>query len=168
MRVRYDAIVVLGASGRGREPSPALVRRVRHGVDAFRQGRGQFLVFSGGAPRQPIAEAAWMRALALEAGIAESAIVVEDKSTRTLENAAFTARLMARRGLASALLVTDPFHLPRALYAFRRAGIAAVGSPARSFWHEVAWWWWPVLLARETVAFAVYAWRLRSGMPATD
>lgn len=165
MRVRYDAVVVLGASGRRGEASPALARRVRHGIEIFHEQRARFLILSGGAPRGRPTEAERMHTFVRAAGIADDAVLLEDRSHRTLENATFTAQLMKANGLSAALVVTDPFHMPRALYTFRRAGVAVTGSAAHRFWREVGWWRWPVLGARELAAFAVYAWRLRSGCP---
>ena len=38
----------------------------------------------------------------------------------------------AARGIRSALVATQPYHLPRSLYLARHAGIDAIGVPARS------------------------------------
>jgi vancomycin permeability regulator SanA len=38
----------------------------------------------------------------------------------------------ARMGVRSALIATQPYHLPRSIYLARHAGIDAVGVPARN------------------------------------
>jgi len=47
----------------------------------------------------------------------------EDGSHTTWENALFTARLLAREKLSTVVLVSQAWHLPRALWAFQRAGL---------------------------------------------
>ena len=97
-----------------------------------------------------------MRALALEHGVPEARIIIEDKATRTLENALYTARIMADRGWDRALVVSDPFHLPRALFLFRRLGIAASGAAVRERLGEPRWRWYGAYV-REAGAFALSA-----------
>ncbi len=127
--VPYDVIVVLGAAllpdGR---PSRALERRVDHAVALFRAGHAEHLLVSGGLSGPPPTEAAVMRARALEDGVPDDRICVEDRAVNTFENALFSGVIMERRGWSRPLVVTDAYHLPRALYVFRRLGIDAAGS----------------------------------------
>ena len=95
-------------------------------------------------------------ALAVEHGVPEARIIIEDKATRTLENALYTARIMADRGWDRALVVSDPFHLPRALFLFRRLGIAASGAAVRERLGEPRWRWYGAYV-REAGAFALSA-----------
>jgi uncharacterized SAM-binding protein YcdF (DUF218 family) len=61
---------------------------------------------------------------ALEArGVPASALWLEAESQNTLENARFSARLLVPLGLRRIGLVSCDFHLPRAVWAFRRAGL---------------------------------------------
>ena len=61
-----------------------------------------------------------MAALALAEGVPASAIVIEDQSESTLQNALFTLpKLETLRGV---ILVTDSFHLPRSGLSFLWAG----------------------------------------------
>jgi uncharacterized SAM-binding protein YcdF (DUF218 family) len=68
---------------------------------------------------------------------------------------------MAARGWTHALVVTDPCHLPRALFAFRRFGVAAEGCAAPGFWRDGPWWGRLAVSAREMFAFVAYLWILR-------
>lgn len=162
MGTRFDAVVVLGAPANadGRA-SPAMIRRVRHGVHALRDGAADILILAGGPARHAVPEAHVMRALALEAGVAPERVLVEDQSTRTVENAAYTARLMEGRGLKRALIVSDPCHLPRALLSFRWFGVEAEGSGAPGFWSEGPWWNRALIALREIAALAGYLVLLR-------
>jgi uncharacterized SAM-binding protein YcdF (DUF218 family) len=78
--------------------------------------------------QHPPAEAEVMRRIALAHGIASQHIVLEDQATSTLESALRCSALLRQRGWARALVVTDRYHLTRALLAFRGCGIAALGS----------------------------------------
>ena len=154
MAARHDVIVILGA-GLG----PALRRRVAHGARLFHEGKAGHLIVTGGAIGTRPTEAEAMRALALEHGVPEDRIIIEDKATRTFENALYTARIMDDRDWARALVVSDPFHLPRALFLFRRLGITASGAAVRERCGEPRWRWYGGYV-REAGAFAATVLRL--------
>ncbi|MCZ6465806.1 MAG: YdcF family protein [Alphaproteobacteria bacterium] len=154
MAARHDVIVILGA-GLG----PALRRRVAHGTRLFHEGKAGHLIVTGGAIGPLPTEAAAMRALAIEHGVPEERIILEDKATHTVENALYTARIMDDRDWARALVVSDPFHLPRALFLFRRLGITASGAAVRERCGEPRWRWYGGYV-REAGAFAATVLRL--------
>jgi uncharacterized SAM-binding protein YcdF (DUF218 family) len=163
----FDAIVVLGAALHpDGTPTPALARRVEHGVSLFGKGRARRLIMVGGygraLPPPPVSEAQAMRALALAAGVPGDRIVTEDVSSRTIENAHYTKRLMDANGWRRALLVTDAFHMRRALYTFRRFGIDVEASPAGRRQGDSRMHW-VAAHVRETVALAVYIGLFASG-----
>lgn len=97
-------------------PSPALVDRVRLGVDLLQRGHANRLVLSGGSPDARPTEAETMRRLALSFGATDAQLVLEAASRSTFENAELTAPLL---GDAEVLLVTCDFHLARATAHFR-------------------------------------------------
>ncbi len=124
------------------------------GIELFHQGKADHLLLTGGLGTPT--EAAAMRDLALDAGIQEAHIILEPTATSTLENAVRSCRLMSERGYSSALVVSDRFHLPRALLVFRCLGIHAIGAGVARwlpgpFW---AWWQYPIYQAG---AFLWYA-----------
>jgi uncharacterized SAM-binding protein YcdF (DUF218 family) len=93
-------------------------------------GRGQRLLLTGGLGKHPPAEAYVMRQLALAAGAVEARILVEDQATSTFESAVYCARILRQHGWSTALVVTDRYHLPRAVLTFRGLGVQAYGSAA--------------------------------------
>jgi uncharacterized SAM-binding protein YcdF (DUF218 family) len=110
-------------------PGPALVRRLEWGVAVFRARRAGHLVLSGGSTgAHAPAEAHLMRDMALALGVAPDSILVEDRSRNTFENAIYTGAFIRRRGWRRIVVVTDAFHLPRALYIFRRVGLTVEGE----------------------------------------
>lgn len=130
--VEYDVAIVLGAKVLpDGSPSPALIRRVGHAVGLARAGTVANLLMSGGPVGHPIPEARVMRGLALDAGLAPERVHVEERSVNTITNARFTAPILDAQDWRRVLVVTDSYHLPRALYIFRRHGLAATGSGAR-------------------------------------
>jgi len=132
---KADAIVVLGCRlFPGGRPSERMRRRVALGIGLYREGAAPLIVMSGGGA-DGIAEASVMRDLACEAGVPETALLIEIESRNTFENAAHTARLLDGIGKFRIVLVTDRAHLPRASRMFRRAGleiVAVAGVPASS------------------------------------
>lgn len=124
-----DAIVVFGAAvWSGGEPSPTLRRRTLHAVDLYKRNLAPLIVLSGGMGKHPPTEAATMARLCHDAGIEGAVLVLEDRSTTTLENAAFSAELLRERGLSRVLVVSDAYHLPRIKLCFRYLGFETRGS----------------------------------------
>jgi uncharacterized SAM-binding protein YcdF (DUF218 family) len=123
-----DAIVVLGCRLRpGGGPSGQLRRRVALGVRLYESGVAPILLLSGGSAEQTT-EAAAMRLLAVAAGVPDEALLCEERSRNTVENAIEAARLLGQRGLGRVVLVSHRPHLPRARLLFRWAGLSVVGS----------------------------------------
>jgi len=128
----FDAAIVLGSPPLpDGTPSAAQRRRVHTAVALARGGRVGYLLMTGGPVAHPIPEAVTMAALAIKSGLAADRVVIEDRATNTIDNARLSAQIVAARGWRRLALVTDAYHLPRALYVFRRAGLRVVGVPAR-------------------------------------
>jgi len=129
--VAYDAIVVLGAAvWPGGQPSPTLQRRVMHAVDLLQRGYAAYLLVTGGVGKHPPTEAEVMQRLAVAHGIPRRCVLREEQATSTLESAMLCCDMLRQRGWSRVLVVTDRYHLPRALLAFRSCGIRAVGRAA--------------------------------------
>ena len=129
--VAYDVIVVLGAAvWPGEQPSPALQRRILHAVDLLQRGYAAHLLVTGGVGKYPPAEAAVMQRLAVAHGIPPQHILCEDQATSTFASAVRCCDILRQRGWSRVLIVTDRYHLPRALFAFWSCGLRAVGSAA--------------------------------------
>jgi uncharacterized SAM-binding protein YcdF (DUF218 family) len=131
-----QAIVVLGGGvrrGNGADIPDRLdslsVERVVFAAEANR-ALGLPVVVSGGrAVGARIAEGTLMKA-ALETEFAVAVAWNEDESHTTWENAIYTARLLLPEKLKTVVLVSHAWHLPRALWAFERAGFKALPWPA--------------------------------------
>jgi uncharacterized SAM-binding protein YcdF (DUF218 family) len=158
-----DAVIVLGSPPAAPGvPGPAIERRLDHGIAVFTDRNARHLVLSGGVVGAPPAEAEIMRELALSRGVPAGRIVVENQARNTFENALYTGLIMRERGWRRVIVVTDAFHMPRALYVYRRLGLnvsgeAVTGHPSGGLATRLR------LYAREAVAFIHSAWLFRIG-----
>ena len=115
---RYDSIVVLGARvHHGGTALGSLRRRVERAAQLWKQGVAPRVVFTGGSFGQRPSEASVAAAVTRNLGVPESAEVIEDQSTSTLENASKARALI---GPARVLVVTDTYHVLRTELVFRR------------------------------------------------
>lgn len=136
-RKKYQYIIVLGSGLRnGNEVTPLLASRVDKGIEAYWQNEGSFLVLSGGqGVDEKIAEGEAMKNYALQQGVPESAILIEDKSVNTSENLLFSQQLIerhAKEGRGNLLVVTTSYHVLRALLLAKNLGIACDGRGSRT------------------------------------
>jgi uncharacterized SAM-binding protein YcdF (DUF218 family) len=128
-----DAIVILGTQVYpGSIPGPALTRRTRHAAALYYLGLAPTIICSGGqAGPETSTEAAAACKLAATLGVPPAALVLEDRSRSTEENALDTAAIMASHGWRTIVVVSDGYHLYRAELLFRRAGLVPFPSPAQ-------------------------------------
>lgn len=128
-----DAIVVLGARvAPDGQPGPDLSSRTLHGVALWKAGYSPYMICTGGFKNEPLSAAAVCKRLAVANGLPADRILLADGASNTVEDAVSAARVMAARGLRTAILVSHPLHLFRARWLFRRAGVDAVTSPTNT------------------------------------
>jgi uncharacterized SAM-binding protein YcdF (DUF218 family) len=70
-----------------------------------------------------------MRGAIVRLGVRDDAIVLEERSLNTEDNALNTARIAHRIGARRILLVTSSLHMPRAMTLFERTGLEVVPVP---------------------------------------
>ncbi len=148
-RGSWDAIVVAGCRvDPGGVPSPALQARTELAVALFEQGLAPRLAFTGGLGEHPPTEAQAAAGHARALGVPTEAIVLEDRSTSTEENARF---LSEEHAFQRVLLVTDAYHVFRARQVFARhfPQVDAAGSLATP-WERIRG------SLREVLAIALY------------
>ena len=161
---KHDAIVVLGAAVWANEtPSPTLMRRTKHAIELYHRGAAPLLVLSGGLGKHPPSEAEAMARLCRAANVPQSALLLEDRSTSTIENATFSLRFLPNGKDARILVVSDRYHLPRAAMIFRKLGCKHVATSGPPRGKVVPWWRGPLMPVREAVAWPGTWWRMRSG-----
>jgi uncharacterized SAM-binding protein YcdF (DUF218 family) len=133
-RDRADAIVVLGAAQYNGAPSPVYKARLDHALELWRSGAAPLMVFTGGrgVPGERFSEGGAGRRWAIDHGVPADSILIEESSRSTYENLRGVRRLLAPRGMRRIILVSDPFHMFRAVEQAEDVGLAAQPSPTRS------------------------------------
>lgn len=162
-----DIILVLGAPLTVQGTlSRVLHERVAAAAMLWQRGGAAAVLVSGGITRPGLpSEAAVMADGLVQAGVPRANIVVEPQAQSTRENARFAAALMTARNWRSAWVVTQPFHVRRAVRLCRAAGIDAQGWIMQ---HSVQYTQ-PLLglrwTAREYAAWAAMMWRQTMARP---
>ena len=117
--------VVFGAGlWRDGTPTNVLRDRIATAADLFFTGKIQKILMSGDNRFLDYNEPGAMREYALSLGIPDSAIVLDYAGRRTYDTC---YRARAIFGIHELILVTQSFHLPRALYTCNALGLNAVG-----------------------------------------
>lgn len=128
-----QAIVVLGAAQYAGRPSPVLRARLDHALDLWNRHLASILILTGGTGLgDTTSEAAVGRTYARKRGVPDSAILVESEGRTTSESMRAVAGMLEVRGLQSALLVSDPFHMLRLRILARRFGFTPFTSPTQT------------------------------------
>jgi len=154
-------VIVLGAAvWPGGVASPALARRARHAARLALARAGSLLITTGGVGRNPPAEAEVAAEICLGLGVAPDRIRAETASTTTYQNLAFAQRLIPAGSVAPVIVVTDFYHVPRALLTARHLGMRATGSFPREGLGATPLRRHLWQIARECLALPVYALRL--------
>ena len=121
----FDYILILGcgvyADG---SLTPMLSDRVQVGVSLYKQGVCDKILMSGDHHTDDYNEVDPMKDTAVSMGVAEEAIVTDSYGLSTYDS---IARLASEFGAKRVLIVTQEYHLPRALYLAERFGIDSYG-----------------------------------------
>ncbi|WP_051569078.1 YdcF family protein [Alkaliphilus transvaalensis] len=127
-----DVIIVLGAAVWPTGPSPALQARVYRSNEIYKEGFSNSFILTGGLGKYPPTEAEAMAKILSNLGIEENALFLEDQATNTRENIKFSKKIMEEQGWETAIIVTDVFHMKRALLLASDYGIKAYGASVKN------------------------------------
>ena len=132
-------VAIIFGAGLNRDGQPTIILRdrIETGAQLYFAGKVQKLLMSGDNRSLNYNEPEAMRQYALKLGVPTTAIVLDYAGRRTYDTC---YRAKAIFGLGSALLVTQAFHLPRALFLCNALGLQASGVEANN--HR----YWPPLL----------------------
>lgn len=126
-----ERVAIIFGAGLRRDGSPTAVLRdrVETGASLYFSGTVEKLLMSGDNTTENYNEPAAMRNYALSLGVPEEAVVLDYAGRRTYDTC---YRAKAVFGVDSALLVTQRFHLPRALFLCNMLGVKAYGVEANN------------------------------------
>lgn len=131
-----QAVVIIGGGSRrdARErPDPETVKpgtleRLVYGAWVARITKLPVLV-SGGVPRAGRSSEAALMKRVLEDDLNTPVRWVEGASDDTAANASLSAELLKGAGITRIVLVTEAYHMPRALVSFEREGLSVLPAP---------------------------------------
>jgi SanA protein len=137
-----DKVAIVFGAGltRGGRPTPILRDRVETAAQLYYAGKVKQLLMSGSGGQGTYSEPQAMREYAVSLGVPSEAILLDDGGLRTYDTC-----LRARDvfGLTSATLVTQGWHLPRALFVCNALGVRSTGVEAdgRRYWPLMLFIW---------------------------
>ena len=157
---RRVAIVFGAGLWRDGSPTPVLRDRVATAASLYFSGKVEKILMSGDNSTDYYNEPAAMQSYAIDLGVPQDAIVLDYAGRRTYDTC-FRARAIF--GLQEAVLITQQFHLPRAIYLCNALGVDAVGVPAdlREYRKRSLFFW----NLRETPATLVALWEAHISRP---
>ena len=131
---RAPAIVVLGGAlsppplGGSEIDLHSGADRVWYAARLFHAGKAPLLILSGGSDPEyeAFSEARAMAIFLADLGVPAQAMVLEEQSSNTRQNAANSAALLQARGINRILLVTSALHMPRAKALFTAQGLQVI------------------------------------------
>jgi uncharacterized SAM-binding protein YcdF (DUF218 family) len=167
-----QAIVILGGDlTRTADPPNVIpgfltVDRMRAGVALYRR-TGLPILVTGGTVQPHHPPVAAVMADSLRDDFQVPVTWVEDASEDTWQNAAFSADILRKQGIRSVYVVTQGWHMRRAMLAFRRAGLIATAVPTSmeipidpivwDFLPRASAWGWSYYALHEWIGCAWYA-----------
>ncbi len=128
----YDCILVLGCGVNGNTPSHMLEDRLLQGIELCKSGASDKLLMSGDHGRKSYDEVNVMKKFAVDRGIASENVFMDHAGFSTYESMYRARDIFNAKKI---LIVTQDYHLYRAIYDARKLGIDAYGvaSNPRSY-----------------------------------
>lgn len=153
--------IVFGAGlWRDGRPTPVLRDRVAAAAELYFAGKVSKLLMSGDNSQANYNEPAAMRSYALELGVGEEDIVLDYAGRRTYDTCYRAGHIF---GIKEAVLVTQSFHLPRAIFTCNRLGVKAIGVASDLRQYRLnTWLYWNL---RELPATLVAVWQVYVSHP---
>ncbi|MBO5059916.1 MAG: YdcF family protein [Clostridia bacterium] len=148
--------IILGAAAYDGNPSPVFEERIKHSIRLYKDGYVKKLIFTGGYSNNNVmSEAETAKKYAEENGVPHYDILTENRSKITQENLRFAYEIMKENNLKTALIVSDPLHMKRAMLLAEGIGITAFSSPTETTKYQTIKTKLP-FLARETFFYIGY------------
>lgn len=125
-----DVAIVLGAAVWDGEVSPVYRERINHAITLYEDGFVDYIILTGGFGEGSYkSDSQVAKEYALSQGVPEERILTEEKSTITEENLEFSKEIMVENNLETAIIVSDPLHMKRAMLMAEDYNINALSSP---------------------------------------
>ena len=122
-----DCVLVLGAGVRDGNPTPMLRDRLITGISLYKSGVAPKIIMSGDHGREDYDEVNVMKSYAVENGVPDGDVFMDHAGFSTYDS---VYRAKAVFEADSIIIVTQKYHLYRALYIADKLGVNAVGVAA--------------------------------------
>jgi SanA protein len=157
---RRVAIIFGAGLWRNGTPTPVLQDRIETAADLYFSGKVEKLLMSGDNRFIYYNEPGAMREYALSLGVPTEDIVLDYAGRRTYDTC---YRARAIFGVEQAILVTQAFHMPRALYTCNQLGLDATGVVADNrYYRKSSRLYWNI---RELPAILIAMWEVNISHP---
>lgn len=118
--------------------------RTQQAIDLYKQGWAPLLIFSGAAlDKSGPSNASVMQTQALKQGVPKEAIIIEEHSATTRENAENTSKILRAQNVEDAIVVSSSYHMKRTLLEFRDQSpkVNFRAHPTNTDEQWSVWWW---------------------------
>lgn len=122
-----DCIIVLGAGIWGDKPSPMLEDRLLEAISLYKNGVSQKIIMSGDHGRKEYDEVNTMKNFAIEKGVPSEDIFMDHAGFSSYDSVYRAKEIFKAEKV---IIVTQKYHLYRALYIANQLGIEAYGVGA--------------------------------------
>ena len=122
-----DCAVVLGAGVRNGEPTPMLRDRLLTGIELYKSGAVKKLIMSGDHGSEDYDEVNIMKSFAVDNGVPDEDIFMDHAGFSTYETIYRAKEIFEADNI---IIVSQEYHLYRALYIAEKLGVKAVGVSA--------------------------------------
>lgn len=137
---KYTLVLGAGLKKDG-HPTDILADRVLTSIQLAEENKTEKLIFSGTAYHQNYDEATVMKSVAKQFGINDGQIILDKKGFTTFNSCINLRKLMDTKDL---IIVTQKFHLPRAIFIARNLGFDAIGVAADKYFfskRKILFWY---------------------------
>ncbi len=138
-KAHCDVAIVLGAGVADGKVSPVFRERINHGIWLYDNGYVEYLILTGGiSAGNQVSDACIAKEYAISRAVPAEVIFIEETSTITEENLENAKQIMDKHALKSAIIVSDPLHMKRAMLMAVDYGINAKSSPTPTTMYQSA------------------------------
>ena len=124
---KADCILILGAGVKDDKPKPMLRDRLLTGIELYKSGAAEKIIMSGDHGRADYDEVNVMRAFALEQGVRAEDIFLDHAGFSTYDSVYRAKNIF---GAENIIIVSQKYHLYRALYISEKLDVKAAGVSA--------------------------------------
>ncbi len=123
----YDCILILGAAVWGDSPSPMLKDRLETGISLYKNGYAKKIIMSGDHGKDNYDEVNLMKNYAMQRGVPSEDIFMDHAGFSTYESIYRAKEIF---GVKKLIIVSQKYHLYRAIYIANQLGLDSYGVDA--------------------------------------